>query len=36
MRGALPASARPVVEAYYAHRIMGYGLAAYDAAGSGA
>jgi protocatechuate 4,5-dioxygenase, beta chain len=34
MRGALPASARPVVEAYYAHRIMGYGLAAYDAAGS--
>jgi protocatechuate 4,5-dioxygenase, beta chain len=34
MRGALPGSARPVVEAYYAHRIMGYGLAAYDAAGS--
>ena len=34
MRGALPASARPVVEAYYAHRIMGYGLAAYDVAGS--
>jgi protocatechuate 4,5-dioxygenase beta chain len=34
MRGALPATARPVVEAYYAHRIMGYGLAAYDAAGS--
>jgi protocatechuate 4,5-dioxygenase, beta chain len=33
MRGALPASARPVVEAYYAHRIMGYGLAAYDVAG---
>ena len=27
MRGALPATARPVVEAYYAHRIMGYGLA---------
>ena len=34
MRGALPASARPIVEAYYAHRIMGYGLAAYDVAGS--
>jgi protocatechuate 4,5-dioxygenase, beta chain len=34
MRGALPATARPIVEAYYAHRIMGYGLAAYDAAGS--
>ena len=34
MRGALPASARPHIEAYYAHRIMGYGLTAYDAAGS--
>jgi hypothetical protein len=29
MRGALPGSARPVVEAYYAHRIMGYGLQAF-------
>ncbi len=29
MRGALPKEARPVVEAYYAHRIMGYGLQAY-------
>ena len=29
MRGALPPAARPVVEAYYAHRIMGYGLQAY-------
>ncbi|HEY2790583.1 MAG TPA: class III extradiol dioxygenase family protein [Gaiellales bacterium] len=33
MRGALPSSARPLIEAYYAHRIMGYGLAAYDVAG---
>ena len=32
MRGALPKEARPVVEAYYAHRIMGYGLQAYAAA----
>lgn len=31
MRGALPRAARPVVEAYYAHRIMGYGLQAYAA-----
>jgi aromatic ring-opening dioxygenase catalytic subunit (LigB family) len=29
MRGALPEAARPVVEAYYAHRIMGYGLQAF-------
>jgi protocatechuate 4,5-dioxygenase, beta chain len=29
MRGALPPAAKPVVEAYYAHRIMGYGLQAY-------
>jgi hypothetical protein len=28
MRGALPLDARPVVEAYYAHKIMGYGLQA--------
>src|ERR671935_194382 len=26
MRGALPLDAKPVVQAYYAHRIMGYGL----------
>src|ERR687885_132413 len=26
MRGALPQDAKPLVEAYYAHRIMGYGL----------
>ena len=26
MRGALPREAKPVVQAYYAHRIMGYGL----------
>jgi protocatechuate 4,5-dioxygenase, beta chain len=32
MRGALPPDARPIVEAYYAHRIMGYGLQAYAAA----
>lgn len=32
MRGALGAGARPVVEAYYAHRIMGYGLQAYAVA----
>jgi protocatechuate 4,5-dioxygenase beta chain len=32
MRGALPKEARPIVEAYYAHRIMGYGLQAYAAA----
>jgi protocatechuate 4,5-dioxygenase beta chain len=36
MRGALPASARQIVGAYYAHRIMGYGLAAYDASWSSA
>ena len=29
MRGALPRDARPVVEAYYPHRIMGYGLQAF-------
>jgi protocatechuate 4,5-dioxygenase, beta chain len=34
MRGALPPSAREVVGAYYAHRIMGYGLAAYDVSGA--
>jgi protocatechuate 4,5-dioxygenase, beta chain len=32
MRGALPAEARPVVEAYYPHRIMGYGLQAFAVA----
>ena len=29
MRGALGPDARPHVEAYYAHRIMGYGLQSY-------
>src|SRR5438552_14476191 len=33
MRGALPPEARPHIEAYYPHRIMGYGLHAYDASG---
>jgi hypothetical protein len=33
MRAALPAAARPHVEAYYPHRIMGYGLQAYDTRG---
>jgi hypothetical protein len=32
MRGALPADADPVVEAYYPHRIMGYGLQAFAVA----
>jgi aromatic ring-opening dioxygenase catalytic subunit (LigB family) len=32
MRGALPRDAQPVVEAYYPHRIMGYGLQAYAVA----
>jgi protocatechuate 4,5-dioxygenase, beta chain len=31
MRAALPEGARPHIEAYYPHRIMGYGLQAYDA-----
>jgi aromatic ring-opening dioxygenase catalytic subunit (LigB family) len=31
MRAALGAGAKPVVEAYYPHRIMGYGLQAYEA-----
>jgi protocatechuate 4,5-dioxygenase beta chain len=31
MRGALPPDARPVVQAYYAHKIMGYGLQAFAA-----
>jgi len=30
MRGALPIDARPFLTAYYPHRIMGYGLQAYD------
>jgi hypothetical protein len=34
MRGALPVAATPLIEAYYAHRIMGYGLAAYEPAGT--
>jgi len=31
MRASLPEEARPHIEAYYAHRIMGYALQAYDA-----
>jgi hypothetical protein len=31
MRGALGADATPIVEAYYPHRIMGYGLQAFEA-----
>jgi hypothetical protein len=33
MRGALPLDAKPLVEAYYAHRIMGYGLQTFEVAG---
>jgi hypothetical protein len=33
MRGALPQDARPVVQAYYAHRIMGYGLQTFSVNG---
>ena len=32
MRGALGSDARPTVEAYYAHKIMGYGLQAFAVA----
>jgi protocatechuate 4,5-dioxygenase beta chain len=32
MRGALPLEAKPKVEAYYAHRIMGYGLQTFEVA----
>jgi protocatechuate 4,5-dioxygenase, beta chain len=32
MRGALPLDAKPHVEAYYAHKIMGYGLQSYAVA----
>jgi gallate dioxygenase len=32
MRGALPEGARPLVQAYYAHRIMGYGLQTFEVA----
>src|SRR4051812_11072555 len=32
MRGALPADAKPLVQAYYAHRIMGYGLQTFEVA----
>jgi hypothetical protein len=32
MRGALPADAKPLVEAYYAHKIMGYGLQTFEVA----
>jgi protocatechuate 4,5-dioxygenase beta chain len=30
MRAALPADARPHIETYYPHRIMGYAVQAYD------
>jgi len=33
MRGALPRDARPFLTTYYPHRIMGYGLQAYDCTG---
>jgi hypothetical protein len=33
MRGALPRDAKPLVGAYYAHRIMGYGLQAFSVNG---
>ena len=36
MRGALPRDARPLVQAYYAHRIMGYGLQSFAAEGAAA
>ena len=32
MRGALPLDAKPLVQAYYAHRIMGYGLQTFEVA----
>ena len=32
MRGALPVDAKPGVKAYYAHRIMGYGLQTFEVA----
>jgi protocatechuate 4,5-dioxygenase, beta chain len=32
MRGALTKDARPLVQAYYAHRIMGYGLQTFEVA----
>jgi gallate dioxygenase len=32
MRGALGNGAKPTVEAYYPHKIMGYGLQAYEVA----
>jgi gallate dioxygenase len=34
MRAALPLDAKTVVEAYYPHRIMGYGLQAYGVDGA--
>jgi protocatechuate 4,5-dioxygenase, beta chain len=34
MRAALPRDARPFLQAYYAHKIMGYGVQAYDLKGS--
>ena len=35
MRAALPAEARPHIETYYPHRIMGYAVQAYEVAGGG-
>jgi gallate dioxygenase len=32
MRGALPPDAKERVQAYYAHRIMGYGLQTFEVA----
>ncbi len=32
MRGAMPTGVKPVVEAYYPHKIMGYGLQAFAVA----
>ena len=32
VRGALPEGAKPLVTAYYAHRIMGYGLQTFEVA----
>jgi protocatechuate 4,5-dioxygenase beta chain len=36
MRGALPLDAEPLLEAYYAHRIMGYGLMTFGVDGEAA
>jgi hypothetical protein len=36
MRGALPLDAEPLLEAHYAHRIMGYGLMTFGVDGESA